>query len=69
MVIISTPYKKDIFKEVAANEGLDYVKEEGMKLFFNNKSTEKDQLVAEKLKKTCKRHKELKAVYFSVKAQ
>ncbi len=66
MIVINAPLKKEIFQKVAEEAGLIYLKTSGMKLYFENPTEEADQAFAEKLKKLCKKNKELSAIYFNV---
>lgn len=66
MIVINTPLKKGAFRKVAEETGLVYVKTSGMKIYLENPTEEDDELVAKKLKKTCKKNRELGAIYFSV---
>jgi HrpA-like RNA helicase len=69
MIVINAPLKKDIFQKVAEELGLVYVKTVGMKIYFENHTGKEDKIVAEQLKRECKKNRELGAIYFSVIAE
>ncbi|MBR1892906.1 MAG: hypothetical protein IJ815_05190 [Lachnospiraceae bacterium] len=66
MVIVNTPFKKEVFRGEAESRGLVYEKTAGMKIYFRNDSDEPDRAVADALKKQCKKNTELAAIYFTV---
>ncbi|MTI49314.1 hypothetical protein [Sporosalibacterium faouarense] len=66
MIVINTPLKKEVFRKVAEQEGLVYLKTKGMKLYFKNTTEEDEKDFALKLKRIYKKNRELGAIYFSV---
>lgn len=68
MIEVNAPLKAEVFKQVAEEMGLVFVKKTGMKLEFENPAGN-DAAVAAELKKKCKATKEIAAVYFSVNAK
>lgn len=65
MITINTALKPDVFKRVAEEEGLVFVKKSGMKLEFENPKGNDAQVAAD-LKKKLKATKELAAIFFQI---
>lgn len=65
MITINTALKADVFKRVAEEEGLVFVKQTGMKLQFENPNGNDAQVAAD-LKKKLKATKELAAIFFQI---
>lgn len=65
MITINTALKADVFKRVAEEEGLVFVKQTGMKLQFENPKGNDAQVAAD-LKKKLKATKELAAIFFQI---
>lgn len=68
MIVINTPLKQELFINFAEGEGLIFIKQSGMNLFFDNPGGE-DGKKADTLKKKLKSEKALAAIYFQVQAQ
>lgn len=68
MIIINAPMKADVFRKIAEEEGLVFVKKTGLKMEFENPKGN-DEETAAQLKKKCKTVRELASLYFQVIAQ
>lgn len=68
MIVISAPLKADVFQELAIEQGLKFVKKNGMKLYFENPEGN-DREKAASLKQLYKNNNQLAAVFFSVAAE
>lgn len=68
MVVISAPLRAQRFKELAIEAGFVFVRQAGMKLYFENPGGDDEEAAAE-LKKRLKEDKDLAAVFFQVAAE
>lgn len=68
MVIIHAPLKADVFQELAEEQGLIFVKKNGMKMYFENPEGNDSERAAN-LKKMFKENGDLAAVFFRVAAE